>query len=47
MAESSLDLPLSVDRVEQRDPIGRLQVNLSESLLGVPGISAQSRQNYG
>lgn len=46
MAESSLDLPLSVDRVEQRDPTGRLQVNLSESLLGVPGISAQSRQNY-
>lgn len=46
MAENSLDLPLSVDRVEQRDPLGRLQVNLSESLLGVPGISAQSRQNY-
>ena len=38
---------MSVDRVNAqtlRD--GQLQVNLSESLLTVPGVSAQSRQNY-
>jgi iron complex outermembrane receptor protein len=45
--QDSKDLPVSVDRVNAqtlRD--GQLQVNLSESLLTVPGVSAQSRQNY-
>ena len=44
IAESSHDIAASVDRVEgatlQR---GQLQVNLSESLLTVPGVSAQNR----
>jgi iron complex outermembrane recepter protein len=45
--ESSRDLPVSVDLVNQ-DAIrrGQLQVNLSESLISVPGVSVQSRQNY-
>ena len=45
--QDSKDLPVSVDRINAktlRD--GQLQVNLSESLLTVPGVSAQSRQNY-
>jgi iron complex outermembrane recepter protein len=47
VAESSQDLPVSVDRVDQRTiQAGQLQVNLSESLITVPGVSAQSRQNY-
>jgi iron complex outermembrane receptor protein len=47
IAESSFDLPVSVDRVD-RSAIanGQLQVNLSESLITVPGVSVQSRQNY-
>ena len=45
--ESSLDLPVSVDRIGRREiQDGQLQVNLSESLMTVPGVSAQSRQNY-
>jgi iron complex outermembrane recepter protein len=47
IAEQSRDLPVSIDRVDSqtiRD--GQLQVNLSESLMTVPGVSAQSRQNY-
>jgi iron complex outermembrane recepter protein len=45
--EDSRDLPVSIDRVEaQTIRSGQLQVNLSESLLTVPGVSAQSRQNY-
>ena len=47
VAESSADLPTSIDRVDAgtiRD--GQLRVNLSESLITVPGVSAQSRQNY-
>ncbi|MEO5735863.1 MAG: TonB-dependent receptor [Variovorax sp.] len=37
----------SVDRVEGEDMReGRLQVNLSESLGGVPGLQVQNRQNY-
>ena len=42
-----LDVPASVDRVygeEIRE--GRPQVNLSESLTRVPGITVQNRQNY-
>jgi iron complex outermembrane receptor protein len=47
IAQSSMDLPVSVDRVDARAiRSGQLQVNLSESLLAVPGISVQSRQNY-
>ncbi len=41
------DLPGSVDLVDRqqlRD--GKLQVNLSESLGGVPGLQVQNRQNY-
>jgi iron complex outermembrane receptor protein len=47
VAESSADLPASIDRVDQRTiQTGQLQVNLSESLMTVPGVSAQNRQNY-
>ena len=47
VAESSLDLPVSIDRVDRRAiETGQLQVNLSESLIAVPGVSVQSRQNY-
>jgi iron complex outermembrane receptor protein len=46
-ARPSLEIPASVDRV-YADEIrqGRPQVNLSESLGGVPGILVQNRQNY-
>ena len=47
VAESSADLPTSVDRISQETiQAGQLQVNLSESLVTVPGVSAESRQNY-
>ena len=47
VAESSVDLPVSVDRVDRRAIAdGQLQVNLSETLITVPGVSVQSRQNY-
>ena len=47
VAESSIDLPVSIDRVDRRTIAdGQLQVNLSESLITVPGVSVQSRQNY-
>ena len=47
IAEDSRDLPISVDRIDAPTiRNGQLQVNLSESLLTVPGVSAQSRQNY-
>jgi iron complex outermembrane recepter protein len=47
IAEESRDLPVSVDRIDaQTIRNGQLQVNLSESLMTVPGVSAQSRQNY-
>jgi iron complex outermembrane receptor protein len=43
----SLDVPASIDRVEAEDiRFARPQVNLSESLGRVPGISVQNRQNY-
>src|SRR5262245_22518255 len=45
--QPSLELPASVDRLyaeELRE--ARPQVNLSESLGRVPGISVQNRQNY-
>jgi iron complex outermembrane receptor protein len=44
---SALDLPVSVDRIDgARIREGNLQVNLSEALAGVAGVSAQQRQNY-
>jgi iron complex outermembrane receptor protein len=47
IAQPAADLPASIDLVnEQALRVGQLQVNLSESLLTVPGVSAQSRQNY-
>ena len=47
VAEESRDLPVSIDRIGvQTIRSGQLQVNLSESLLTVPGVSAHSRQNY-
>ena len=47
VAEESRDLPVSIDRIDaQTIRSGQLQVNLSESLLRVPGVSVQSRQNY-
>jgi iron complex outermembrane receptor protein len=43
----SRDLPVSIDRIDAETiRSGQLQVNLSESLMTVPGVSAQSRQNY-
>jgi len=47
VAESSADLPVSIDRVDRHTIAdGQLQINLSESLITVPGVSVQSRQNY-
>src|SRR5262249_14825154 len=47
IAEDSRDLPVSIDRIDSHTiRPGQLQVNLSESLMTVPGVSAQSRQNY-
>jgi iron complex outermembrane receptor protein len=45
--ESSQELPVSVDRVDHAQiAAGRLEVNLSESLVEVPGVVAEERQNY-
>ncbi len=45
--EASADLPMSIDLVgRQQISEGELQVNLSEPLIGVPGVNAQTRQNY-
>ena len=47
VAESSFDIPASVDSVSQAEiRNGQLQENISESLMTVPGVSAESRQNY-
>src|SRR5487761_2713394 len=47
IAESSFDLPIAIDRVGRAQiQDGQARVNLSESLLSVPGVSVQSRQNY-
>jgi iron complex outermembrane recepter protein len=44
---ASADLPMSIDLVSrQQIREGQLLVNLSEPLLGIPGVNAQSRQNY-
>jgi iron complex outermembrane receptor protein len=46
-AERAFDLPVAIDTVTS-DQIqrGQLQINLSESLARVPGMSVQSRWNY-
>jgi len=45
--EASAELPMSIDLVgRQQISEGQLQVNLSEPLIGVPGVNAQMRQNY-
>lgn len=42
--ENSFDLPVSIDVIEQKDiQNGQLAQSLSESLIRVPGISAQNR----
>ena len=46
-AERAFDLPLAIDTVDrERIQNGQLQVNLSESLAGIPGLSIQNRWNY-
>ena len=45
--QRAFDVPASIDRIDGdtlRD--GRAQINLSESLGGVPGLLARDRQNY-
>ncbi len=47
IAESSANLPVSIDRIDATQiRQGQLQINLSESLAVVPGMSAENRQNY-
>ncbi len=44
--QNSFDLPVAIDVVEKKDiQDGQLQMTLSESLIRVPGITAQSRNN--
>ncbi|HEX7043101.1 MAG TPA: TonB-dependent receptor [Burkholderiales bacterium] len=46
-AQSSFDVPASVDVLERAQiQTAQPQVNLSETLVRVPGIVAQNRQNY-
>lgn len=43
-SQNSFDLPVAIDVVEQKDiKEGQLQMQLSESLIRVPGITAQNR----
>jgi iron complex outermembrane recepter protein len=45
--ESAAELPVAIDRLDQTAiRTGQLEVNLSESLSAVPGLSIQNRQNY-
>lgn len=45
--QSSEELPVSIDRLDAADiSQGQRQVNLSESLDAVTGVSVQNRQNY-
>jgi iron complex outermembrane receptor protein len=42
-----LDVPASIDRVDSDGiHLSRAQINISESLGGVPGLAARDRQNY-
>jgi len=44
--QNSFDLPVAIDVVESKDiQNGQLQMTLSESLIRVPGITAQNRNN--
>jgi len=44
--QNSFDLPIAIDVVDQEDiQAGQLQMTLSESLIRVPGITAQNRNN--
>ncbi|MEO5882814.1 MAG: TonB-dependent receptor plug domain-containing protein, partial [Caldimonas sp.] len=44
---SAFDVPASIDRVGgETIHEGKPQINLSESLGGVPGLLARDRQNY-
>jgi iron complex outermembrane recepter protein len=46
MEQNSFDLPIAIDVVDQEDiQAGQLQMTLSESLIRVPGITAQNRNN--
>jgi iron complex outermembrane receptor protein len=46
-AERAFDLPLAIDTVTGNQiQQGQLQINLSESLVRVPGVFVQSRWNY-
>jgi iron complex outermembrane receptor protein len=40
---NSFDLPVSIDIVEKKDLEGQLNMTLSESLIRIPGITAQNR----
>jgi iron complex outermembrane receptor protein len=47
VAESSFDVSASIDVVDRAAiQDGQIQENISESLMTVPGISAENRQNY-
>src|SRR3984885_4663153 len=47
VAESSFDVSASINVVDSAEiHDGQLQENISESLMTVPGVSAESRQNY-
>jgi iron complex outermembrane recepter protein len=44
--QNSFDLPIAIDVVDQKDiEEGQLQAQLSESLIRLPGITAQNRNN--
>ena len=46
-ATRAFDVPASIDRIGGDEVrAGRAQVNISESLAGVPGLLARDRQNY-
>lgn len=47
VGQPSFDLPLAIDALERsRIQDGQAQVNLSESLVRVPGVTVQNRHNY-
>ncbi len=47
IAQSAFDVPASVDVINaQQLQNSQLQINLSETLVRVPGVVAQNRQNY-
>ena len=45
--QDSFDLPMSIDKVEKKDiQDGQPRITLSESLIRIPGITAQNRYQY-